>query len=461
MIKNIFCALLLLVLINCQSVKPEDASKANLNGFWEQQGEGEIIEINDSLVISYYSNSFSCYPNWKISREYFNTQTPTLVVNKDQSLTNQEGYTLFHYKKLKEKPDLCKDLTEAQKNNNTFNFETLWHTYNDQYAFFEERNIDWKQLKSKYKAQFTDETEAFEFYLLLEKMVLELKDEHSDFEVPEDFEDQWDALFKINDTINYGSVIKEHILEASVTNVKKYNHGQLAWGFVEGDIGYIQLNGMDGLANYGTNITIDDYWEIAEESDDYISDLLEDTHAITERIIGDLKNTKACIVDLRMNGGGYDQVGLAFLSHFIDKDYKVFKKKRRLGDGFEGHQTINIPFSKNNYLKKVYVLTSPYTVSAAETVILATLNFPNFERVGSHTNGALSDVLVKELPNGWEFWLSNEVYESIDGEIYEVSGIPPNYNIDYPRDEYEFFKFMYSDLNTKDKAIEKVLELED
>jgi C-terminal processing protease CtpA/Prc len=164
---------------------------------------------------------------------------------------------------------------------------------------------------------------------------------------------------------------------------------------------------------------------------------------------------------MRFNGGGYDQVGLAFLSHFIDKEYDVFKKKRRLDDGFAGEQTVTIEPSQNSYLKKVYILTSVYTVSAAETAILATLNFPNFEIVGSHTNGALSDVLVKELPNGWEYWISNEVYESTSGVVYEVTGIPPNHTIEYPRDEDEFFKSIHNELKTNDRAIEKVLELKD
>ncbi len=105
------------------------------------------------------------------------------------------------------------------------------------------------------------------------------------------------------------------------------------------------------------------------------------------------------------------------------------------------------------------MLTSPYTASAAETTILATMNFPHFKRVGSNTNGALSDLLLKELPNGWLYALSNEVYETMDGIVYEVSGIPSNYNIDYPKDEEEFYKSMLEELKNKDRAIEKVIEL--
>jgi len=186
---------------------------------------------------------------------------------------------------------------------------------------------------------------------------------------------------------------------------------------------------------------------------------IDDIHTIADAIIDEIKNTKACIIDLRFNGGGDDLVGLDFLSHFIDKPYNVYSKKRRFKGGFAGNQTIKIEPSKNHYAKKIYLLTSSYTVSAAETTILATLNFPNFKKIGSNTNGAFSDILNKKLPNGWNYWLSNEVYEGINGKNYEVSGIPPDYKIDYPIDEELFLKSLYFELDNEDRAIVKVTEL--
>jgi hypothetical protein len=67
--------------------------------------------------------------------------------------------------------------------------------------------------------------------------------------------------------------------------------------------------------------------------------------------------------------------------------------------------------------------------------------------------------LEKELPNGWTYWLSNEVYEGMNGKNYEVIGIPSNYKIEYPREKNEFFKSMNFELETEDRAIEKVIEL--
>ncbi|WP_313581870.1 S41 family peptidase [Chishuiella sp.] len=432
--KTIFIIIISITIISCKSLKIEQQqlTKKDLSGYWQQQGEGEIIEINDSLVISYYSSNFNCYPNWKISREYFNSQTPTITLNADKSFTNKERFTIHTYLKLKNRPELCTELTENQKNNNTYNFETLWNTFNEQYVFFKERNIDWNIIKSKYQSKFNDKTEPFEFYLLLEKMVLELKDDHSDFEIPDEFEEEWHKLNKKIDTTDYKTLAQDKILNKYLKNVKTYNDGQLNYGLINNKIGYIQLNNM-------------------EESDDL--------HTITDSIISEIKNTKVCIIDLRLNNGGDDLMALDFLSHFINKPYNIYTKKRRYKDSFVDNQTIKIEPAKKRYTKQIYVLTSSYTVSAAETAILATLNFPNFKKIGSNTNGAFSDILNKSLPNGWNYWLSNEIYEDMNGQHYEVNGISPDYYIDYPREKEQFLKSLYYELDKEDRAIKKVIEL--
>ncbi|MEL7421435.1 MAG: S41 family peptidase [Bacteroidota bacterium] len=451
--------LLLTLLLSCSSLTEKKIpSKADLSGFWEQQGEGEIVEFKDSLVIFYNSNSFNCYPYWKMSREEFNTDSPTVQIVDETTFTNQEGYTILTYKKVDKPAVICTDLTEEQIASNSYNFETIWHTFNDQYAFFEERKVDWEEVKTRYQARFTEETSPFEFYLLLEEMVLELGDEHSDFVVPDEFEEQWDQVMKDSDADEYRGQVKDEILEKYVSDVQMYNGNQLVWGDISDRIAYVQFNGMDGLADYQPT-SADDYWEAAEESDDYEQDLFDGTHTIATRIVNDIQDSEACIIDLRFNSGGYDQVGLAFLSHFIDQEYEVFKKKRRLNDSFSDYQIIDIKPSKPSYLKKVYVLMSPFTVSAAETTIIASRQFPNFTWVGSNTAGALSDMLYKRLPNGWLYHLSNEVYETMDGQVFEVGGINPHYLLDYPREEEELFRSLLTEVETQDRAIEKVKAL--
>ena len=46
--------------------------------------------------------------------------------------------------------------------------------------------------------------------------------------------------------------------------------------------------------------------------------------------------------------------------------------------------------------------------------------------MGQGTAGMLSDNLLKPLPNGWELSLSNEIYTSCDGHVFEGCGVAPD-----------------------------------
>jgi C-terminal processing protease CtpA/Prc len=72
------------------------------------------------------------------------------------------------------------------------------------------------------------------------------------------------------------------------------------------------------------------------------------------------------------------------------------------------------------------VLTSPLCVSAGEVLALAMRALPQAVIMGQPTAGMLSDNLVKPLPNGWTLSLSNEVYMSCDGQVFEGRGIVPD-----------------------------------
>ncbi|WP_435578476.1 S41 family peptidase [Gilvibacter sp.] len=72
----------------------------------------------------------------------------------------------------------------------------------------------------------------------------------------------------------------------------------------------------------------------------------------------------------------------------------------------------------------VYLLISPESASATEIMTLTSLEIPSVTRIGDRTEGVFSDIFDREMPNGMEFGLSNEVYYSMKGENYEGLGIP-------------------------------------
>ena len=134
--------------------------------------------------------------------------------------------------------------------------------------------------------------------------------------------------------------------------------------------------------------------------------------------------TKTVIVDLRFNGGGYETVALKLLSYFINEPKHILSVKAKKDNGYTKEQKYVLEPSENIYKGKLIVLTSHRTASAAEIFALGTLAYPEIKRFGSSTNGIFSEILWKNLPNGWEFSLSNEVYSDQNGNVYEITGVP-------------------------------------
>ena len=107
------------------------------------------------------------------------------------------------------------------------------------------------------------------------------------------------------------------------------------------------------------------------------------------------------------------------------------------------------------------MLTSQQSASATDMLALSSMELKNLKRIGSHTNGAISDALQKTLPNGWNYSLSNEVYTDNNDVCYENIGVPVNYELNYPNDRQTFFRSVAIDLeNDKENVLNAISKLQ-
>jgi len=60
----------------------------------------------------------------------------------------------------------------------------------------------------------------------------------------------------------------------------------------------------------------------------------------------------------------------------------------------------------------------------------------NVTVLGEPTSGGLSDVMGFILPNGWGLGLSNQTYLTMEGELFEGIGVPPDQPVAYPTEAY-------------------------
>jgi len=166
---------------------------------------------------------------------------------------------------------------------------------------------------------------------------------------------------------------------------------------------------------------------------------------------------KGLVIDVRLNKGGDDPLGIEIASRLTDKKYLAYAKAARNSTSLDAPLIFSekqrvwvVPSARPSFKGNVALLIGPDTVSAGETFTMALMGRePHILRIGLNTQGVFSDVLDRALPNGWHFGLPNEVYYTQDGKAFDATGVPPDIRVPFftPRDL----------LGSRDAALEEAI----
>lgn len=460
---------IVLLVLSCKIEKEVERAplEVELKGSWEYLGFGRSLMIGDTTVQKFHITTAGNVALSNSKREnYF--QYYTMIPIASDTILIKDGVKSF--KLVRTNIDYTKDIKEDLTTDPEYNFEILWNTFNEQYSYFKERDIDWGKAYEKYRPQVTAEISELELFMVFEKMLSEIGDGHVSIDVPEDLEEAYEATkpAKVDLDNEYtntlGRQIKDLIIEKHVNEPRSFNRGELQWGRVTDEVAYLQIKNMVAMAHYDIQDSLarDDFWKLwwenLNKAKNHHDDVRIGTQYMMDSIVRDMKGTKVMIIDLRFNGGGFDDASLEVLNHFAKKETDFVTKKARQGDGFTAEEIMTMMPSQELFDGDLYVLTSFMTASAAELFVLGGKVLPNAKIIGSSTEGIFSDILHKKLPNGWSFGLSNLVYESMEGISYENIGIPPDYEMSYPKDERKLYEYLLKDLQDGDDAILKIIE---
>ncbi len=462
MMRNIaifIIGILIIYSCNVQETPP------SCNGVWASIGHNQILNIVDSSTYEYYDiTSISCYP---VRKRSFNEIVASLFIEHD-TLILREGQEFTRYARLKELPKICQNtLSETKKHDPLFNFDVFMQTVKENYAFLELNEINFEKLYKTQRAKLNPKATEADLYLLLEETFEKLNDNHAFLNAPDEVYDAIDKMFEdeisedgmqeLGDFPVANAVSKHHLIEDMTKDT-----WLIDWGKITEDIGYIQLKAMwlfadldipKGMVDSLGYVDAYGLTRINMFEGHYAEKEVEGANKIMKTVMKDLADTKSIIIDVRFNGGGQDVVSFCILRHFNPTRIQVASQKYRYGNRHTEVNPIFLEAHDQPYTKPVYVLTSPQSGSAAEMFSLATLSIPHVKRIGSSTEGAMSTTLDKKLPNGWDFCVSNEVYTDMNGVFYENKGVPPDYEIDYPRERQAFFRSVVSDLDKDKKNI--------
>jgi carboxyl-terminal processing protease len=404
-------------------------------GIWASSGYGWILQIDaNGAQRQYHHSGETCVENDPNAPSHELALASLYAVRNDADGKGFTGFirdniTRLHFTRLETLPPAC--AKAAPSADPIANFEYVWQTFAEHYAFFQGRGVDWFRTYENFRPQINPNTSPDQLATVLTAMFETLDDRHVTLNRP-GFEEyrsglgpiinavkrDYDALptsqkngfYEYADTrlAVHKTMIKDRYLGASTASA---GNEQITWGTI-GDVGYLRIDSESSYADSGG----------------YAADAAV-LNAALDKAFKKFAGTRAVILDLRFNMGGNDKHGLAIASRFTARPYTAYFKYARNKGGYTEPQPLRVEATKSAYSGPVYALTSNVTVSAGENLLLALMGRPGVIRVGETTASVFSDQLAKTMPNGWTFSVSNEVFEAIDGKVYETIGVPPDVTI--------------------------------
>ncbi|NJB35682.1 S41 family peptidase [Croceivirga sp. JEA036] len=391
------------------------------SGLWYNAEKGYILNIKDEKtdLINVTNGGCAYYvPNFKPEDFGYRLEQKDSTILLRPSFSSIANIVFT----AEETDEFCDVLSMEPNNDPMVNYNYFWNFFNDHYAFFELRSINWEEFSG-----FEDMVTETNFYDTLAAIVYQFEDGHititdeaNGIEInagaPKLFTRLNANLSVDNKAANEEELVAlihlklELIQQKYLSNkFKSSATTNMVYGMINDQIGYLNILEMDG---FGTDINN----EIAAVGK-------EMTAALT--YLKSLGMSKL-IIDTRFNTGGIDQVSVEIASRFTTEQRVGFTKKARLKEGFTPVKTVNFgPKGNEQFTGEIVLLTSPITASAAEVFALCLKDMPNVTLVGEATNGVFSDILEHRLPNGATIGLSNEVYTDSKGIVFEGVGIAP------------------------------------
>lgn len=424
---------------NLQSTFLKDSNKANplIRGVWKSIGNGYYLEVRkDSILLYSYTNSF-CYKEKNDylegllnSQSQFTIRGDTLGIyltdfgDKTQMLQTKKDF--IRVDGLPKNTIGFSKLTELSSEKS---FKLYIETMQENYAFSEERNLNWKELLANYKDSASSGNELL--FNTMGKIAILTKDQHTKVIsetgktlqysitpsaeiVREAFKEQ-SKIKDLNEYFNsFFSTNYKNISDSLLQgNGQKIANDKLEWGDLTENIGYININSFAGFLGK----------EFSRKQQ------IDSLNVYMQDIIKAFEDKDAIIIDVSFNFGGYDATAFTIASYFTA--VPVFSHKSQVfnnGEFYDEDNVIVHPADSKIFTKPVYVLMTDISRSAAEGFAMMMNALPNVKLVGTNTLGTLSGMLGKSISSFYTTYSNQRLLDS-NGDFFEVSGVKPDINL--------------------------------
>lgn len=319
-------------------------------------------------------------------------------------------------------------------------------------------DINLDSLYLAYLPKLRETASTLEYYKLLQKFCVHLKDGHTVVKFPKELRSQISGRVPIQtrlveDRVIITEVYDKNLIQKGITpgveithvegyNAKEYadkfirpywtsnsEHGRnkaiFEYAYLRGPVGKSVIitckNASDKIFNLELPRLkrIPGKWEPVvyrqlENNIGYInikSFYADEIVTQFDSVFSKIMETDALIIDLRDNGGGNGRIGWTILGYFTDKPFQIFKMKSRLyrpiwrawgrrEEIYEEKLALRIADERKYYLKPVVLLTRARTASMAENFCVGFQIMGRGKIIGGPTMGSSGTPLFFSLPGG-------------------------------------------------------------
>lgn len=377
------------------------------DGIWREHGYGLLLELRSGKGKLYEVTRVSCVP---LAREINLNNYKDVRLNGNELTLYHRNGNVYSYTRQSSLPAACTNY--APTRDPEVNFEVLWNTFEENYAFFHNHNVDWQAAYKVYRPQVNKDTTDDELFEIFRQMLAPLQDYHVSVDAGE--KEISHSGYKLRDRAEeVWDLIRSKYLKGNY-NTRLH---QLSYGKLDDKTGYIRIRRMSGFT-------------MSRDSDADTQTLLEKA---LDEILDSFQGVTKVVLDVRFNPGGSDPPARYLAERFTDRKRLAYSKCVRDG-GYTDLTTPKVEFfvepkGRSQFTKKVVVLTNGACGSACEIFMECVQALPHVTIVGENSEGAFSDNLMKTLPNGWRISLSNEVYYNHKGICLEGPGVPPDVRV--------------------------------
>lgn len=393
-------------------------------GVWQSDPYGYVVEVGARDVTLHTLAAGHCARLDKRPRAAFESRYGTLAIAPDGATARLSGaVTRYPLRRIAALPASC--ARPVRDTDRLRNFDALWQAFETHHGFLAERGIDWRASRDAFRPRAAAARSDDELWTVLTAMLAPLKDGHVTLR-------RGNELWAVAKSPRATQADPDGVVpngRALIESLKAWTgaadgplrapaiplaQGRMIHGVTKSGSCYLAVFAMGGYAP-------------ADRAEPGVAEEEAALARALDTVATTCAGTKSTIVDLRFNPGGDDRFGMAIVERVLAAPTDVFSKSAKGPDGWTAPDMVRLtPSTAPRLAPDVAVLIGEKTISAAETTALAFRASGRAVLIGGPTQGALSDMLTKVLPNGWIVTLSNEAYRTPAGESFEARGVPPD-----------------------------------